>query len=147
MKKNILKKNKKGWIKIIEAFIALSLFTGMILLIVQNEPFKTYGRDHIENREIEILNAIQVNDTLRTDVLSVTNFELSSNDTAFPESLRNFISSNSYSNVECFLKVCEISQSCILDGIIHEEIYAKDVIITSSTDFYSPKKLKIFCLK
>lgn len=84
------KKNKKGWIKIIEAFIAIGLFTGILFLIIESEPFRTYERDFFETRQTEILNSIQNNDTLRNDVFSVTDFGLTSEDSAFPESLTNF---------------------------------------------------------
>ena len=143
---NIIK-DKKGWIKVIEAFIAIALFTGMLFLLLQGDPLRQEKKDFIELKQREILSAIQINDTLRNDILNFSDFELDSNDTEFPESLRNFIDENMYSNIKCYLKICLIDSSCEIMSDASLEVYAKDILITSTLTTYTPRRLKMFCLR
>lgn len=140
-------RNKKGWIKIVEAFIAIGLFAGLLFLVIENDPVREYEREFIEMKQNEILNGIQINNSLRNEVLSISNFDLSSNDSAFSNPLTNYLSDNLFSDLNCYLKVCSTDMSCLLAESSNEEIYAKDVIITSTLDEYSPQRLKMFCLK
>ena len=63
-------RNKRGWIRIVEAFIAVLLVAGILLFVIN----KGYiGRRDISQQvydaQLAVLREIQLNDTLRTQIL------------------------------------------------------------------------------
>jgi len=140
----VTKKNKKGWIKIIEAFISILFLIGVVAIIIQSDNFSSKERPTLEKKQVEILNSIELNETLRIEVLNSTNYTINSNDPAFSTKLKNYIDTIYFDSAECFLMVCSTNGSC--DTTIEkDEMYTKSVLITSTITEYNPKKLKIFC--
>lgn len=143
-----MKKDKRAWIRIVEAFVAILLITGVLLLVI-NERYieKRDIYPQIYSREISILREIQLDDNFRDIILNV-NLPTSWIDEAFPEELKNKILNGVPSNLDCAAKICEINDICTLEELseeIVENIYAESIIITANLTRYSPRKLKLFC--
>jgi hypothetical protein len=139
--------NKRGWIKILEAFIAVLIISG-ILLFVTNQGYLNRNRStEIYDAEVSILREIQLNNTLRQSILNTISLPVESTDGNFPDVVMNKIDKEKPSYLECRAKICESGVLCDLDSPPDEEIYAQSVIITVTLDspVFSPKRLKLFC--
>jgi len=142
-------KNKRGWIKIIEAFMAVLFLVGVVLVVIGNENsdsdrgvFST-----IQKKQILILREIQLSDSLRQDVLAVSppvNWESPS----FPSDVKNKIIERTPNSFECVSKICAVEDTCVLSS--NEEgknVYVESVIITvvEESSSYNPRQIKLFC--
>src|SRR3989344_8121530 len=73
-----MKKNKRGWIKIAEAFVAILLLAGIVLFVINKGSNENTGIEvsaAVQDTEISILRSIELNNTLRAEVLA-TNGEV-----------------------------------------------------------------------
>jgi len=125
-------KNKKGWIRIAEAFIAILLITIVLLVIYTRTETKNGISEEIYKVQKVILDEIADNPTLRESVLK--------ND---EDAITNFVSERIPSGFSFSIKICEINNICNLD-VFKEEVYSSERVISSTLQEYSPKKLKIF---
>jgi len=143
-------KNKKGWIRIVEASMAVLFITGVVLIVINQN--RTEINDEISSniltKEISVLREIQLNDSLRGDVLSVISLPIESDNPSFPANIKDKINSKISNSLTCISKICSITSDCVMDEKRSEDVYAESVIITTTTaqvGNYNPKKLKIFC--
>lgn len=143
---NRLQKNKKGWIKVIEAFMAIMMLLTIVFIIINSNTLRSADKSHIEDRSAEILRFVQLNDSLRSDVLSYTNFSSDSIEPDFPVDVARY-ANYSVSGVFCYFRICNITDACDGTRNFDDEVYAKDILITSDLTEYNPRKLKIFCTK
>ncbi len=127
-------KNKKAWLKIIEATIAILIITGILLVSfskTRNQPDISQELYEIESR---ILNNIASRSDLRTKVLK-------ENETYIEEVIRNQIPQ--YLNFT--VRICNLTlPSCNMYYIIDKEIYVEERIISSNLTLYEPKKVRLF---
>ncbi len=136
--RKIRQKNKRAWIKLVEAFIAILLVAGVLFFIVNQ---KYIGERNISaqiyQEEVSILREIEMNATLRGQVL----------DASLPSSWE--ITQEIPPYLDCLAKVCEITDTCGLGEEIEEEItgniYVQSVGIFADLADYNPRQLKIFC--
>ncbi len=134
-------KNKKGWIRIIEAFLMIVLLTGIVLVILNKE--RGGFNDASESaylKEQAILNEIQTNLTLRDNVLNAT---VPLEWVNFPSTLKAKI--NSTETYDCTGRICALGDDCNLNGTSTKSVYTQSVIITANLNKYDPRRLKIFC--
>lgn len=136
--------NKKGFIKVIEAFISVLFLLGIVLLIIQTNDIRQSDKGYVENRQTEILRQIQMNNSLREKIILETDFSLNSSDERFIDELKPYVD-KTITNSNCYLKICPVNDFCFFES--EKELYAKEILISSSLDIYSPRKLKIFCEK
>ncbi len=144
--KFMLKSGKRGWIKVVEAFMAIMMLLTIIFVIINVNSFASNERSDIEKDAFEILMLIANNDSLRELILNTSSFPEDSTDPLFPSKIRDF-SKMSPANVECYFRICQINEECLATQKSENEIYAKDILITNSMEIYNPKKIKIFCSK
>lgn len=142
----IKKKNKKGWIKVVEAFIAIIFLVGVIFLVVSSEKFKKQEPNLYEEMAYEVLFDMQINDTIRKEIISQTDFDIDSNSTGFSAVLRDYLKLHEISGADCYTKVCSAIGDCLIDRDFDGDIFVSEILITSSVDSYSPRKVKMFCL-
>ena len=137
-------KNKSGLIRIIEAFAMILIITG-ILLTVLNKGYisKSDNSEKIYEIEQAILREIQLNNSLRNDILALEDLPIEWEN--FPPNVKNEIISEAPINFECEAKICNLNGLCSLNKEIEKEIYVQKTIITANLEKYSPRKLKIFC--
>lgn len=142
-------KEKRGWIRVVEAFVAILLIAG-VLLIVVNKGY--IGKKDISKQiydiEISILREIELNDSLRNEILSLPLGEDSVIVTE--ENLPNTylkIKGRPPEYLECKAKICKLDKICIWTEDVGKDVYAEAVAISATNNVYSPRQLKIFCWK
>ena len=145
-------KNKRGWIRLVEVFIAIVLITSVLLVISRtNSNRDNEIQNEISKRELAVLRDVQLNDQLRADILSVEVVNLpveweNFNDYGLSD-VRTRIEALSPSEFDCSAKVCLINEQCTFQGETDGEIYVKSVVISANSTIYSPRELKLFCVK
>lgn len=138
-------KNKKAWIKIVEAFTAVLLVAIVLLIVINSEYIKKEDISiQVYNIQISILREIQFNKTLRAEILNVTAVPLEWDD--FPLNLKDKINERTPNYLECNARICSSEDVCDFTGIIDKDIYAESVLISATLESgYRPKQLKLFC--
>jgi len=127
-------KNKKAWLRIVEAFIAVLIVTSLLLIIVARKP-KENKAETIHEMQRVILEQISSNESLREYVLNENKNEL-----------ENFIKNIAPPYWNFSIRICEIESIC---GILSappegKEIYVDEILISSTLHTLEPKKLKFF---
>ncbi len=144
--------NKKGWIKIVEAFISILIII-TVILIVYNKGY-TGTKDlssQIYPIERTILKEVELNQDFRDKILQIQDKDLpveweNFNDTNKLSSLRAKIISRIPSNLECSGKICDLSGNiCDLKTSVEKDVYAQAIAIAADTNIYNPRQLKLFC--
>ena len=142
-----MKKNKRGWIKIAEAFVAILLLAGIVLFVI-SKGSDDVGSDAsavVQDIEISILRSIELNNTLRAEVLA-TNGEVEwATFASQAPGTKIAIENKIPRNLNCEAKICNPSGSCALPGTQEKNIYAESVMITSTLNSFKPRLLKLFC--
>ena len=126
-------KDKKGFIKILEAFVAILIITGVMVFVYVNQIQKPSLDDSINQLLRLILEDIANKPSLRQAVLSADNSTINN-------SIRGFIPSE----YQYDFKICDLNKLCKTDAIIKKEIYSREITISSTLQDYNPKVLKIF---
>ncbi|MCR4327802.1 MAG: hypothetical protein NUV46_04450 [Nanoarchaeota archaeon] len=143
MVKKLKKTNKKGWIKIVEAFLAIVILLGFLMVIITQYKYSNEERILIRENNAAILKNIEKDILLRDLVLSVA-LPSNSNEPGFPEELKTSLDERMFPGEVCVLNICEIESDCsILD--IEKEVYSSEIFIFSGTSEYLPRKLKVSC--
>lgn len=149
MKKRNLMKDKRGWIRIVEAFVAILLISGVLILTLNKESVKTDSSSEIQDIEDFILRDIELNNTLRDEIVNVVSppVEWDNFESSGLTKTKSKITDNTPSNLNCRAKVCVLEDSCVLDELINKSVYTESVTIFSSLDDYNPRQLKLFCFE
>ena len=105
----MIKNNKKGWIKIIEAFLAILLMTTIVLVVVnRGDDEKKDSSLEIRETENSILRGIQIDNSFRSAILG-TSGEVEWDSGSFPASVKSEIQDKTPSYLECVAKICSPS--------------------------------------
>lgn len=144
--------NKKGWIRIVESFMAILLIVGVLFAIINTQNIDSgEASQKIYKAQISILRNIESNDELRQDILEVDPNELPVKWDMFESrglgNVKTIIIEKTPSYLECVAQVCNITKACNLetDTYDKENVYAQSVGITATTQIYEPKQIKLFC--
>ena len=138
-------KNKRGWIRIVEAMVAILLIVGFLILVIDNPE---NGEKDISAKvyvaENAILREVQLNNTYRTYILgigeSVVEFD------SFNVDLKNHIKSRTPSYLNCTGKLCDFATNPVCDiEYLEKNIYVRSIMIAANSTTYEPKLLKMFC--
>ncbi len=128
--------NKKAWILIVESVIAILILFGFLFITIAKQPQQTKTTDKSEFL-YDLVNELAIkavkNDGVRTYVLE-------GDESAIKIWLTDEINND---NIQGDALVCNIGAPCTLD-IEAEEIYTSEVIISTDSETYDIKKLKIF---
>jgi hypothetical protein len=141
-------KDKRGWIRIVEAFFAVLLVAAVLVLVMnQQNPAASDSSSAVYNYEIHMIKSIELNDSLRSDVLSVIESALPSswNNSSFPANVKNKIANLTPSSLSCEAQICKTDSTCSFWQEIKSDIYTQRVFIASSYSAYNPRQLKLFC--
>jgi len=143
------KRNNRAWLRIVEAFTTILLIATVLLLILSktslNEAEKS---EQILDKEYSILREIQLNSSLRGDVLSP--------DLAVDEmiiwddlvsSVKAKIVERTPAQLKCEAQLCGLGNDCVFENkdSIKKGIYSRSALISATVDDYKPRKLKLFC--
>jgi len=131
--------NKKGWIKIVEAFVAILLIMGALIITIgkTNE-----GKEDVEKKvyeaQIILLHQILLNSEDKSQVLAggseaeeMIQYKI---DTRKPKYL-----------VECKVRICDVEEECELaseNSPTGKDVFVQHIITEDTTH---SKKLKLFC--
>ena len=138
-------KNKRGWIRIVEALVAILLIAGFLILIIDNQ--ENGGKDisdKVYMAENAILREVQSNNTYREYILGIGNTSVEFE--SFNDDLKNHITSRVPAYLNCTGKICDFDYdlNCDIDSL-KKDIYVRSVMIAADSTTYEPKLLKIFC--
>jgi len=131
--------NKKGWIKIVEAFTAILLIVGVVLVVISDEPAINLDlHSEIYESQLIALRDIQINSAMRQAVLDASG-------TDCPQEVMTRMNYFLLDYLTCEAKICGMESSCELDNPPEKTVHAQSVAITSTATTYDPKQLKLFC--
>lgn len=143
-------KNNKGWVKIVEASIALMLIAGILasVMIERTSVVKEEVSSVVFSKQNSILREIQLNNSLRAEILDATNLPV--NWENFSSSglvnVKNAINIHTQDYLICQAKLCEVKEICALDNPeLNKDLFVQNILISSNLDKYNPRQLKLFC--
>lgn len=143
-------KNKNGWIEIVEAFVAILLIVGVILILLSGGDIEKKDiSETVYNVEISILREIQKNDTLRLEISSAPEpLPIEWDDGRFPALVKDKIIARTPTYLECVGQICNVTEPCNLretEEIKGKDIYAQSVSIISTLEGVCNRQLNLFC--
>jgi len=147
IKKNM---NKRGWIKIVEAFISILIVISVVLIVNNNQTKNEDLSSKIYPIQILVLREIELDNNLREKILAIPEDQLPLEQEKFQEkglgSILIKINERIPSNWMCVPKICSLDGNiCELKEYLERDIYAKSVSIVADSSTYSPKQVKLFC--
>ncbi len=142
--------NKRGWIRIVEAFIALMLITGALLIVINKGYIgKKDISEQVYSVQIAVLREIQLDDDLRASILNIKEDELPVEWKDFEnyglEEVKNKIIERTPEYLYCEGKICKLDVVCSQEEFVERDVYAQSVAIAANLEKYSPRQLKLFC--
>ena len=124
-------KNKKAWIRIVEAIIAIMVIMAGILYINSKQPSKDIS-DDVYEKQRQILEIIANNESMRTEII------LNEAGLANGFILKNIPSSWGFAT-----NICNVDQVCTPEETPNDrDIYTSEIIISSNLTDYPDKKTK-----
>ncbi len=129
--------DRRGIIRILEAFIAILLILGAVAIVFSKFGGRSLESQNIIETEKLILEQIANSAQFRDEAVRMSESSQASSE------LNNFISNRIPASYEYEFKVCELSSVCSA-GNYHEVIYAHERALSSSLKQYSPKKMKLY---
>jgi len=142
------KKEKRAWIRVFEASIAIIIVCTVLLTVYLKNSYKTDNQEYAYSIEKKVLEKVASNSFLRANILSKTDDDTSQyyNDT------RDSIKSSIYLDIpplfDFDLRICNLSTACqFLNASVlskRTNIYVYDRIIVGNYTSFSPKKVRLF---
>lgn len=134
-------KNKKGWLRIMEAVVAIMILSGVILVVYSKQAERIDVGSAVYDIQKQLLVDVSLNDSLRNYVLNKDE-----------SSLQKYMDSKIPSYLDSKVKICELTEDitpCKLDEasfltIKDKSIFAEETIIAANFSSYSPKKVVLF---
>ena len=127
-------KNKKAWMRIVEAVIGILLIMGFLVYFISQKTTKSDISQGVYDRQMQILDVISKNDSIRTSILSDDNTEVN-------DYIKNMIPASWNFTTH----ICAIQDICNRAYTPYDrEVYATEILITSNITDYQPKKLRFF---
>lgn len=156
----LFRNNKKGWIRIVEAFIAILLVAGVLLLFINKGYLggKTDISEKIYQAQLSILREIELNEDLRERILTAGDSIKSisggtpevryySPNPPFPSAVWDAINKKIPDYMKCNAAICEMDKVCPSSDQTptDKDIYAQAVSITATPKRDGFRQLKLFC--
>lgn len=135
----ILISNKKAWLRILEASIAIVMVVGVVLFFYSSSSFKTDSSKNIFDFQKNILDKISADYNLRQKVLD-------GNET----SLSEFVQEEIPTGFNFSLRVCDLVDDkgelvpCNIENYIDADVYVEEKVISGDLDEYKLKKVRLF---
>lgn len=129
--------NKKGWIRIVEAVIAIMLLAGFLSFMLISQNKKVDFSEYATNIESSLVRDIAKNDSLRVEILGGN-----------IDSINRYIESRIPANFNFSSRICSLEEACgCLNCPLDRDVYADSSPVFSSLEQYSPKQFKLFIWK
>ena len=131
--------DRKAWLRIVEAFLAILIIFGVVLIILSRQGQRADISDDVYEKQRQILNVISKNNSLRTEIISENNVKIDN------PKINAAISNMVPSSWNFATNICGLDDICSNPGIYeNKDIFATEVIVTSNLTDYSPQKLRFF---
>lgn len=118
-------RNKRGWVRIVEAVAAIMLLTGVLLVFASRSNPKQDTSETFNSLERAILDDISTNEAMRVEILKS---DAERNSTKIHDFIRTRLPAGISSNYS----ICAPADTCVNYGIpANINIYADDVLISS----------------
>ncbi len=128
------KKDIKAWLRIVEAFIAVLIVMGVVLVVLSKQSPGANISESVYEKQRQVLNIISKNDGLRAFVLAGNNAEIN-----------NTISDMVPDSWNYATEICDLDSICNSAQTPNDkEVYTTEIVITSTLNAYNPKKLRFF---
>ncbi len=141
-------KNKRGWVRLVEAFISILLIGIVLVIIINQQSPKNNGvSSTIYNYEVYMLRSIELNESLRGEILGVSGSNLPANWSSanFPGGVKNKITGLTPGYLLCEAQICRTNETCGFWSNVNTDIYSQRIFIASTYGIYNPRQLKLFC--
>ncbi len=129
-------KNKKAWIRITEAVISILIVFGAVLVIMSNQVEKIDISDVVYEKQIQILEIISKNESLRNEVIG-----------GETEEVNKFILKNIPNTWNFTTNICEVDEICNDNTPNDREVYVSETIMSANLTDYPEartRKLRFF---
>lgn len=134
-------KNKRGWLKILEVVIAITILSGVILLVYSGAIVNNSREAYFYSFHDSVLNDISIDDDLRAMVLAVDE-----------DGINTWADSKVPENLDFKIKICPMTDPitpCNLDNelfitVTDKEIFVREILVVATLDTYNPQKVKMF---
>ena len=138
-------KNKRGWIRIVEAFIAVLLIAGALLYVIDKGYIgKTDISEQVYEIQLSVLREIELDSDLRLEILS--SGSINSGEYEVHVDISERIDNRIPDYLLCESAVCDLEKICWSDNVPGDkDIYAQAVAISAQGLEYGPRQLKLFC--
>ncbi len=137
-------KNKKAWLRIVEATIAVLIIASVLFVMIARTP-KTSNEDQIHETQRFVLEQINKNDTLRTRILE---YDFTAPDPTIIDDVNDEVEAILPPNFDFDVNICQVNDVCGMDSIPQniekKQVYADEILITSTLTSYKPRKLKLY---
>lgn len=138
--------NKRGWIRILEATIAVLLVSSTLVIVYTRQPDRVVdASEYVYLLQKELLSDISLRDDLRSYVLTSTEDQVDSR-------LHMFVSSKVPATIGARIKVCDLTDppspcklnSTDLAATGESDVFVEETVLSSNITNYDPKKVRIF---
>jgi hypothetical protein len=132
------KRDKKAWLRIVEAFLAILILTVGFLTIISRQSGGDRSEEVYEMQK-NILDAISNNDGLRGEIVNPGGVKENN------QNVNAYISGLIPKVWNFSTNICDLNSICSQPGdYVESEVYASERIITSTLTNYNPQKLRFF---
>lgn len=142
-------KNKKAWIKIVEAFTVILLIAVVFLIIIGKNEKSGNGSERIYEDEIAILREIQLDYEIREEISNAPGASLpvawENFDSLGLKNIKAKVIQKTPGYLNCEAMLCNLIQECILENSEEKNIYVKSVFISTTMNREVYRQLKLFC--
>ncbi len=128
--------NKKGFIRIAEVMVAITLILGVILIVYKNRAPEQKTPDFTETAR-DILREISVKENLRNEIM------MAQSDITLMTNTISFINNSLPSYIFFELRACVASSACG-QSVYRGNVYSAERIIGADTNNFNPVKLRLF---
>lgn len=129
----VKKLNNRGWLRIVEAVIGILILASVLLLVYSQNRDGANVSDYVYDLQKRILKDISLSTDYRTEILEGEG-----------TNVKKFVSENIPQSFEFELVICNAEDTCNMENFIQTDVYAEEILISSTLDYYSPKKVRLF---
>ena len=157
----LMNKNKRGWIRILEATVSVLIVTGVLIFVYSKNVDKGLEpADYFYDLQKKILSDISMSSSLRLNVLNAND---NNPDTGNPNEgnytiLKDFVDSEVEDFVGFYISICDLDSDedfCKMNSETYiatreKDVFVKDIIIsaelgTGEDAKYKPRTLRLYC--
>lgn len=128
--------NKKGFIRIAEVMVAITLILGVIIIVYKNRAPEQKTPDFTETAR-DILREISVKENLRNEIMTAQNNVVQMTSTTL------FINHSLPDYFLFELRACVANSACG-QSVYRGDVYSAERIISANNSKFSPVKLRLF---